>query len=294
MYSSEIFSTVGAQTTALDVWALGLVTLRLLTYDVDSFGSLTRIDQQTLEKTVKAMIQEVSPKRSSNSQRFVLACLQLAPINRITAAEAECHDWFCTPQKHFEFFQQLDQRCFDDVNDNTQLKPMPWDLTSLQFFSPTSISGKNPANSGENSTQWGSPSCVETSGYFGGVQKDMESGTKLSSPPQESEAPLSKAKPTAGHPTAYNAEKTLKTLHNSSNKGYRKVEARILTARQLRICDVLQLPLTDLDRHLKPANANPKNHREEVLAELKRLDAKFLTNGTHITMGNEDNVSKKL
>ncbi|KAL6901728.1 kinase-like domain-containing protein [Trichoderma evansii] len=284
----EVFSTIEAQTTAVDVWSLGLVTLRLLTYDVESFGNLTRLDQQSLEKAVKTMIQEASPKLSSNSQRFVSACLQLTPINRITAAEAECHDWFCTPQKHFEFFQQLDQRFFEDLSNNTQLKPMPWDLATLQSFSPTSISGKNSANSGENSTQWGSPSCIETSGYFGGVQKDIESGkrelaTKLSSPPQESEAPLSKAKPAVGYPKAYNMEKTLKTLHNSSNKAYRKVEARILTARQLRICDVLQLPLTDLDRHLKPADINPKNHREEVLAELKRLDAKFLTDGMQIT-----------
>lgn len=257
------------------------------------------MDQSSLEMAVKTMIQGVSLKFSSNSQRFVLACLQLTPINRITAAEAECHDWFCTPQKHFEFFQQLDQRVSEEaVSDNTQLKPMPWDLASLQFLSPTSTPGKRSADSGENSTQWGSPSCVEKSEYFGGVRKDMKSAklepaTKLSSPPQESEAPLSRAKPAAGYPEAYKTEKTLKTLHNSSHNGYRKVEARILTARQLRMCDVLQLPLTDLGRHTKPVRANSKNHREEVLAELKRLDAKFLTDKMQITMGNEDTRPKK-
>ncbi|KAL9468757.1 hypothetical protein ACSS6W_010451 [Trichoderma asperelloides] len=292
----EIFSTIEAQTTAVDVWSLGLVTLRLLTYDAESFGSLIRLDQPSLEKAVKTMIQEVSPKRSSNSQRFALACLQLTPINRITTAEAECHDWFCTPQRHFEFFQQLDQRCIEDVSDNTQLKPMPWDLAALQSFSSTSTAGKISANSGENSTRWGSPSCIETSEYFGGIQRDIKSAKeelakRLSSPRQESEAPLSKAQPAAGCPRAYNAEKSLKT-HNSSLKGYQKVEARVMTARQLRICDVLQLPLTDLHRHLKPANANSKSHREDVLAELKRLNAKFLTD-THITMGNEDTGAKK-
>jgi serine/threonine protein kinase len=256
------------------------------------------MDQASLEKTVKVMIQEVSPKRSSNSLRFAVACLQLTPINRITAAEAECHDWFCTPQKHFEFFQQLDQRFFEDVSDDTQLKPMPWDLDSLQVFSPTTTPDKISGHSGENSAQWGSSSCVEKSGYFGDAQKDtksaeLELATKLSSPSQESKAPLFKAKPAVGYSEAYNAAKTLKTLQNSSRKGYRKVEARILTAQQSRICDVLQLPLTDLDRHLKPANANSKNHREEVLAELKRLDAQFLTKKIQITLRNESTGAKK-
>ncbi|UKZ82300.1 hypothetical protein TrVFT333_010086 [Trichoderma virens FT-333] len=132
----EVVSTGESQTTAVDMWSLGLVTLRLLTFDVESFGNLTRMDQQSLEPMVKDMIKGSSPKRSSNSQRFALACLQLTPINRITAAEAECHDWFCTPQKHFEFFLQLDRRCLSDLSDDTQLKPMPWDLASLQPLHP--------------------------------------------------------------------------------------------------------------------------------------------------------------
>lgn len=244
------------------------------------------------------MIQDVSPKRSSNSQRFALACLQLTPINRITAAEAECHDWFCTPQKHFELFQQLDQRCVEDVSDNAQLKPMPWDLATLQSSSPTSISGQASTNSDGNSTLRSLTSCVETSGYFGGVQQDIESAklelaTTLSLPSKDSETPLPKAKPAAGCPKAYNTKKTLKTLHDSSHRGNHKVEARVMTARQLRICDVLQLPLTDLNRHLKPANANSKSHREEVLAELKRLNAKFLTDDIQINVVNEDTGAKK-
>lgn len=292
MHCSEVSSSIEAQTTAVDMWSLGLVTLRLLTLDVEGFGSLTRMDQSSLEKAVKAIIQAVSPKLSSNSLRFAIACLQLTPVNRITAAEAECHDWFCTPQKHFEFFQQFDRRCFEEAaSDNTQLKPMPWDLASLQLFPSTSTPR-------ENSTQWDSPSCVEQSEYFGGAQKEVKSvelelATKLSSSPQEFEAPLFKAKPVVGYLEACKSEKTLKTLHNSSHKGYRKAEARILTTQQIRACNFFQLPLTDLDRHLKPTNAKPKNHREEVLAELERLDAKFLTDRMQITVGNEDIKAKK-
>lgn len=298
IHCSEVSSSMEAQTTAVDVWSLGLVTLRLLTLDAEGFGSLTQMDQSSLEIAVKAIIQAVSPKLSSNSLRFASACLQLTPINRITAAEAECHDWFCTPQKHFEFFQQLDKRCFEEApSDSTQLKPMPWDLASLQLFSPTSTPGKSSANSGENPAQWDSSSCVEKSIYFGGAHRDVKSAelelaTKPSSPPQEFKAPLFKAKPVLGYLEACKPRKTLKTLHNSSHKGYRK-EARILTAQQVRVCDVLQLPLTDLDRHLKPTNASSKNHREVVLAELERLDAKFLTDEMRITMGNEDTRAKR-
>ncbi|KAM0255770.1 hypothetical protein ACHAQJ_005440 [Trichoderma viride] len=288
----EIFSTIEAQTTAVDVWSLGLVALRLLTYDVESFGSLTRMDQQSLEQVVKTMVQEVSPKRSSNSQRFVLACLQLIPIHRITAAEAECHDWFCTPQKHFEFFQQLDQRCLTDLSDDIQLQPMPWDLASLQSFSPASTPGKSSANNGKVTTGWGSPPCVETSGYFKRPKQDTESNklellTGLSSPPQEPGALLSIAKPATGNlGVAYKAGKSLNTPRSYHHKGDRKVEARILTSRQLRMIDMIQLPLSGVERHLKPANS--KTHREEVLAELKRLNAKFLTDTMQVIMENEE------
>lgn len=274
------------------MWSLGLVTLRLLTFDVESFGNLTRMDQQSLEQMVKAMIKEVSPKRSSNSQRFVLACLQLTPINRITAAEAECHDWFCTPQKHFEFFQQLDQRCLTDLGDNSQLKPMPWDLASLQPLSPISTPAKSSTASGHKSIRWSSPPCVETSGYFEDAQKEMKAARSgplpgLSSPPHESGALTSRPKLAKESPVVtYKVEQNLSKPHRDHHDEYRKSETRIMTSRQLRICDILQLPLPDLDRHLKPAYS--KSHRQEVLAELKRQNVKFLTDTVQATMENGD------
>ncbi|KAL7910035.1 kinase-like domain-containing protein [Trichoderma velutinum] len=250
----ELFSTGEAQTTAVDLWSLGLVTLRLLTFEVESFGNLTRMDQQSLEQMVKAMIKEVSPKRSSNSQRFTLACLQLTPVNRITAAEAECHDWFCTPQKHFEFFQQLDRRCLSELGDDTQLKPMPWDLVSFQSPPLPSASTKLSATSAHKPIRWSSPPCTETSGYF-----EISSKTETQ-----------------------NQNTPLRDRHSE----YHKPETRIMTPHQLRVCDVLQLPLPGLDRHLKPLHS--KTHRQDVLAELIRLDVKFLTDTVQAAMENGD------
>ncbi|PTB67847.1 kinase-like protein [Trichoderma citrinoviride] len=290
------FSAAEAQTTALDMWSLGLVTLRMLTFDVECFGSLTRMDQKSLEQMVNTMIEDISPKRSSNSQRFVLACLQLAPMNRITAAEAECHDWFCTPQKHFEFFQQLDQRCQTELtDDDTHLKPMPWDLASLQPLSPAPTPAKASATtsggSGLRLMRWASPSCVETSGHLGGAQESGQAAKSgplpgLSSP--QGSGPLTpKLQLTKEIPdTTQNAKQSLVTPQRDGDAGNRRPEVRILTSRQLRICDVLQLPLPDLNRHLK--QARNEHRREEVLAELKRLNAKFLTDTMQAIVESED------
>ncbi|KAL6860895.1 kinase-like protein [Trichoderma novae-zelandiae] len=292
----EVFAAAEAQTTALDMWSLGLVTLRMLTYDVESFGNLTRMDQKSLEQMVTTMIAESSPKRSSNSQRFALACLQLAPINRITAAEAECHDWFCTPQKHFEFFQQLDRRCQTELtDDDTHLKPMPRDLASVQPLSPAPTPAKAVANSTSGgsgqSIRWSSPPCMETSGHFRDAQEGGQAATLgqlpgLSSPqgsgPLTPRLQLTKETPDATH----NGKQNLVTPQRVGNDENRKSEIRILTSRQLRICDMLQLPLPDLNRHLKQAHT--ERRREEVLAELQRLNAKFLTDTMQAIMESED------
>lgn len=259
---------------------------------MESFENLTRIDQQSIEQMVKAMIKEVSPKRSSNSQRFALACLQLTPENRITAAEAECHDWFCTPQKHFEFFQQLDRRCLSDLGDDIQLKPMPWDLASLQFPPLPSAPTKLSTTSAHKSIRWSSPPCTETSGYFRGLQQDMKAARVgplpgLSSPPHETGVPTCKPKLAKESPDVTRIEEHIQNtpLQDRHGEG-RKPETRIMTPRQLRVCDVLQLPLPGLDRHLKPPHS--KTHRQDVLAELKRLDAKFLTDTMQAAMENGD------
>ncbi|KAH0495403.1 hypothetical protein TgHK011_008960 [Trichoderma gracile] len=257
------FSAAEAQTTALDMWSLGLITLRMLTYDVECFGSLTRLDQISLEKTVNTLLEEVSPKRSSDGHMFVLACLQLAPMNRITAAEAECHDWFCTPQKHLEFFQRLDRRSQTELtDDDTHLKPMPWDLASLYPLSPAPTPARASATtsggSGLGPIRQSSPPCVERSGHFRNAQESgqaakMESLPGLSSPPGSGpltpRLQLTRETPDVTH----NAKEGLITPQSDGKDETRKSEVRILTSRQLRICDVLQLPLPNLNRHLKQA-----------------------------------------
>ncbi|KAL7960601.1 kinase-like domain-containing protein [Trichoderma compactum] len=286
----EMFSTGEAQTTAVDLWSLGVVSLRLLTMEAESFENLARMDQQSLEQMVRAMIKEVSPKHSSNSQRFTLACLQLTPVNRITAAEAECHDWFCTPQKHFEFFQQLDRRCLSDLGDDAQLKPMPWDLANLQSppipLAPTKLS----TTSAHKSIRWSLPPCTETSGFFRDLQQDMKAVRMgplpgLTSPLHESGVLTCKPKSAKESPNVTRKEEQdqntpLRDRHIED----RKAETRIMTPHQLRVCDVLQLPLPGLDRHLKPPHS--KTHRQDVSAELKRLDANFLTNTMQAPMEN--------
>ncbi|KAK1247986.1 hypothetical protein MKX07_000874 [Trichoderma sp. CBMAI-0711] len=250
------FSAAEAQTPALDMWSLGLITLRMLTFDVDCFGSLARKNQVSIEKMVKTMLVEVSPKRSPDGQNFVLGCLQLAPMNRMTAAEAERHDWFCTPQKHVEFFQRLDRRCQTELtDDDTHLRPMPWDLASLQPLSPAATPAK-------------------------------ASATTSRSGPLTPKLQLTKETPDVNH----NAKQGLVTPQPDGKYENRKSEIRILTSRQLRICDVLQLPLPNLNRHLK--QVRNERRREEVLAELKRLNAKFVTDTMQAIADSEDTGAK--
>lgn len=282
------------------MWSLGLITLRMLTFDVDCFGSLARKNQVSVEKMVKTMLVEVSPKRSPEGQNFVLGCLQLAPMNRMTAAEAERHDWFCTPQKHVEFFQRLDRRCQTELtDDDTHLKPMPWDLASLQPLSPAATPAKASATTSSGSSlgsiRRSSLPCVETSGHFRNAQESgqaakLESLPGLSSPPGS--GPLTpKLQLTTETPDVnHNAKQGFVTPQPDGKDENRKSEIRILTSRQLRICDVLQLPLPNLNRHLK--QVRNERRREEVLAELKRLNAKFLTDTMQAIVESEDPEAK--
>lgn len=258
--------------------------------EAESLENLARMDQQSLEQVVRAMIKQVSPKHSSNSQRFTLACLQLTPVNRITAAEAECHDWFCTPQKHFEFFQQLDRRCLSDLGDDAQLKPMPWDLANLQSPPFPSAPTKLFNTSAHKSIRWSSPPCTETSGFIRDLQQDMKAVRmgplpELTSPLRGSGVLTCEPEPGKGSPNVTRKEEqSQNTPLRDRHIEDRKAETRIMTPHQLRVCDVLQLPLPGLDRHLKPPHS--KTQRQDVLAELKRLDVKFLTNTMQVPTEN--------
>lgn len=100
-------------------------------------SKFNRSSQDALEKSLKHDIFQPILKLSKNSKMFVWQCLQISVENRLTVLEAGCHDWLCTPEKHLEFFQQLDRKILGDWKAPTELKPMPMQLPSVLLSSLT-------------------------------------------------------------------------------------------------------------------------------------------------------------
>ncbi|KAM0664164.1 hypothetical protein ACQRIU_006747 [Beauveria bassiana] len=98
------------QTTAADIWSLGIISLLLVSgCGLDGIDGLARLDQSALRIILHDLLSRC-PKASVNAKSFVLSCMKAKASHRITSVGADCHDWFHTPTKHLEFFQQLDAR----------------------------------------------------------------------------------------------------------------------------------------------------------------------------------------
>lgn len=116
------------------MWSLGVVAAIMLTASLDIgdiIPKLNRLSQDALDQALKQDILQPCLKVSKNGKTFVWKCLQIFPETRLTALEAGCHDWLCTPEKHLLFFQQLDQRILGNWKAPTELKPMPIQLPSV-------------------------------------------------------------------------------------------------------------------------------------------------------------------
>ncbi|KGQ07621.1 Meiosis-specific serine/threonine-protein kinase me k1 [Beauveria bassiana D1-5] len=98
------------QTTAADIWSLGIISLLLVSgCGLDGIDGLARLDQSALRIILHDLLSHC-PIASVNAKSFVLSCMKTKASDRISSVGANCHDWFHTPTKHLEFFQQLDAR----------------------------------------------------------------------------------------------------------------------------------------------------------------------------------------
>ncbi|KFA47324.1 hypothetical protein S40293_06053 [Stachybotrys chartarum IBT 40293] len=129
----EVQTKAEAQTSAIDIWSLGIVSLLLLTSGADlDIEYLNVVDQNAVTATVEDNIDGVFIKPSAKAKDFVAQCLQVAAEDRITTSQAVCHDWLCTPKQHLEFFEQLDERVLDQWQVHQSRKPKPMILPSLK------------------------------------------------------------------------------------------------------------------------------------------------------------------
>lgn len=105
-------------------------------------SKFNRSPQDVLDKSLKDDIFQPGLKLSRNSKTFVWQCLQISPENRMTVLEAGCHDWLCTPERHLEFFQQLDRKILGNWKAPIELKPMPMQLPSVLLSSLVRAQGQ--------------------------------------------------------------------------------------------------------------------------------------------------------
>lgn len=288
----EFFTRTELQTAAVDIWALGVVTLLLLASGSDvGIAYLNRGYQEDVGKSLKRAFSRLIPGPTSNGEDFVRSCLRVVPSERMSAIEAECHDWLCLPEKHLEFFRKLDGRMMAEWEFQTQLRPMPLVLPDLKMerYLPRGDDRMPPVKSTAKEVE---PSPKAS-------QHAMDSGRSLlrqdatvprnegpSRPPPEGDGMFKKPPPLADRMLPL--RRSIKTRQPRTEGSRDKAQdqhvhgkARKLGKRKhkpsagLCIPDFFLLPLSGLDRHLRP-QSNSSSQRQVILEELRRRKSKFL------------------
>ncbi|KAI0105441.1 kinase-like domain-containing protein [Nemania sp. FL0031] len=83
--------------TKVDIWSIGMISLFLVALDWDSYGCFETFDQNTVDKTLVDIFDDLSTQHkalSDNFEGFIQACLIVDPSKRMTASVAKGHDWF--------------------------------------------------------------------------------------------------------------------------------------------------------------------------------------------------------
>ncbi|CAH0022926.1 unnamed protein product [Clonostachys rhizophaga] len=263
------------QTSAVDIWSMGIITLILLVPPTDDqLSELIRLDQEVLDEYLSDLNEKLTPRRSSKSLHFVRRCLRINPEERLTTALASSHPWLSTPEKQLKFFQQLDEKMLAEWQNPEQFRPMPLaleDSISTGEFNHDPSPGRGseehwPVRHGSltkshhfDDTRRGENHCYKHIGT-NTAENYMD---QMEFPGQK----VDKAKTSISiHPT------------------HDKVPALQLSAKRRRITvakhgDALFLPLTGLQKHLQPPLR--KGQREQVLEALKKTNSKFLTDQDH-------------
>ncbi|KAG6005458.1 hypothetical protein E4U21_007927 [Claviceps maximensis] len=139
-YSPKIAYQRDHQTPAIDMWAVGIVTAIMLTASLETDAAIAKLCQSNQDIILHYLKCDIfrsgsGLKLSKNSKTFVWQCLQRSPKDRLTVLEAECHDWLCTPERHLQFFEQLDRKVIGEWKLPTELSPMPLQLPSVLMSS---------------------------------------------------------------------------------------------------------------------------------------------------------------
>lgn len=283
-------SSAQAHTAAIDIWSLGMVVFLLLAMSLDpNFEGMNRMSQDELKDFLSGNFSNLNHELSINAKNFIWRCLQTMPSMRMTAFDAECHDWLCTPDKHLSFFQELDRRMLGDWKRQEELRPMPFEIPDVgRGSSPATESNVEGRFSQyfapkiDNPLQTSEP--TSTAHLVGTRCGVADAGIKV-------EQSLSRASEPGAKTTAFTHKQTgLDMQHTPTSKqsqlpweGFCKPPetfvkpsppAKRKRPSRSRFSDAALLPLNNLERHLRLPPTD--RQREQVLEELKRSNAKFI------------------
>lgn len=117
MYTREVQSTGKPHGIAVDMWAVGVLTLQLVSgFDGDILGSRAVdnwSDKEIEDLALEANFQRIGSENGPISQiglDFIIACLNLQPRERATAAGAAKHAWFRESQKEVLLFKEREKK----------------------------------------------------------------------------------------------------------------------------------------------------------------------------------------
>ena len=272
---------------AVDMWSLGLIALNLVTPKHDIPEHLSYMSQDKIDQCLAGHFDILRPRPSLKAMSFIRGCTRACPEQRMNTAEAQCHDWLCTPEKHLDFFRRFDKKMMADWSIQKYLKPMPLELQDfkddLEHLSyPTSH--RERGGKGGDESRLGHVS-NEASAYSPIPEPDDNEMSLVCIPARFNPPPTwdqAAAAPPQARNTGDRASSTTGTPHlpPSSDPAARNQKSQRQIKRRRRTPKIPEsniLPLPDLGRHLRPGPTGVQ--REQVLEELKKTKSVFLKPG---------------
>lgn len=263
------------QTATADMWSLGMVVLALLSPVTNAeLQDLSQMDQADLAESVNTIITKRNEIPSDNALSFVRNCLQVCPTRRLKTDDAARHAWLCTPTKHLEFFQRLDEKMMRSFQVQNEIRAIPWELPDVEH-----VELHRPAvaddvlDSGHNTGNVCPTNCALAADFtssalhFASTSKRATKEQKMTALPRD-DSPLPSSMITdtmEGKPVA--EDDCLRGTIVKRREGKERNSS-------YKITDATFLPLTGLDKHLK--KTRQLNHRVRILEELKATNSRFL------------------
>lgn len=127
----EFLTKSRSHNASADIWSLGVIAFILVAGADADVDSLRKHRQSALDCIVSHAYSKRLPPPSDKAKCFIDRCLRVLSDERMTAKQADIHEWLCTPKNHLQFFHDIDKRMMKDWKEESLLRPMHRDLSSM-------------------------------------------------------------------------------------------------------------------------------------------------------------------